>query len=233
LVSCIVDCRISETELKSLTNLGLNIILCPKSSKLYQAISSHPDIQIFIFNKSTLVLQKEISEDFIDKLQNLNIKIISSQGSLTHNYPHDIILNCFLLGDLFIHNLNYTDNAIISLLDNAYKKIHVKQGYSKCSTAIVSPKAVITSDIGIAKALNSESVDVLFVGPGDIILEGMNYGFIGGCCGLLDEHNIAFFGSLDRYKYGKEIKDFLRKHKVEYHCLMDQKLTDRGSLFRL
>ncbi|WP_139904344.1 DUF6873 family GME fold protein [Clostridium thermarum] len=230
---CIVDCRISESESLALSKLGLTALLCPRHSNLYAAISSHPDIQIFVHNKKHLIVQKKLDPLFINQFLELGIEVTLSEAELTSEYPHDIILNCFRLGDLFVHNLKYTDNKILEALDSTTKKIHVKQGYTKCSTAIVNEGAVITNDIGIAKALTTEKIDVLYLPHGDIVLEEMNYGFIGGCCGLLDEKNIAFFGSLDKYIYGKEIKDFLRKHKVEYHYLMDEKLTDRGSLLMI
>lgn len=230
---CIVDCRTSEKELYSLSTLGIEPLLCPKCDSLYSAISSHPDIQIFIAAKGNLIVQKNIENSFLNLLISLVNKVTLSKASLSCDYPHDIILNCFILGDLFVHNLNYTDDKIIQSLGSSIRKVHVKQGYTKCSTAIINNESVITNDTGIAKALQKEKVDVLYLPPGDIILEDMNYGFIGGCCGLLDEKNIAFFGSLDKYMYGKEVKEFLKKHKVDYHYLMDDKLTDRGSLFML
>lgn len=233
MIHCIVDCRITEKEFASLSRLGVNALLCPKHNSLYYAISSHPDIQIFILNKDHLIIQKDLDKFLESSLHNIGKKLTYSEMSIGCKYPHDIILNCLILGDLFIHNLNYTDSKILSSLGSHVKKLHVKQGYTKCSTAIVSERAIITSDIGIAKALSDEKVDVLYVPPGDIILESMNYGFIGGCCGLLDERNIVFFGSLDKYAYGKEVKEFLKKHRVDYHCLMDEKLTDRGSLLVL
>jgi uncharacterized protein YlzI (FlbEa/FlbD family) len=230
---CIVDCRISEKESLALSKFGLTTLLCPKHNNLYNAISSHPDIQMFILNKKHLIVQKNLDELLMNKLIKLGKKVTLSEEDLASEYPHDIILNCFILGDLFLHNLKYTDSKILESLDTHIKKINVKQGYTKCSTAIVNERAVITNDSGIAKALIKEKVDVLYLPHGDIVLEDMNYGFIGGCCGLLDEKNIAFFGSLDKYIYGEQVKDFLRKHRVEYHYLMDEKLTDRGSLLMI
>lgn len=208
-------------------------LLCPKCHKLYEAISCHPDIQVFILSKNKLIVQNQIDKDLLDKLISLDKKVYFSKNSLSNKYPHDIILNSFILGELFIHNIKYTDDKIMELLPEGIKKINVNQGYSKCSSAIINDKAIITSDPSIAKALTIEKVDVLYIPPGDIILEGMNYGFIGGACGLIDERNIAFYGNLDKYMYGKEVKSFLKKHKVEWHSLSDGKLVDRGSILML
>ncbi len=213
--------------------MGIEAVLCPKCQNLYDAISSHPDIQVFQLNKNHLIVQNQLDDHLLKKLKSLGKKISFSTNSLSNKYPHDIILNCFILGELFIHNIKYSDSKIVELLPENTRKIHVNQGYSKCSTAIVNDKAVITSDPSIAKALSIEKVDVLYLPPGDIILEGMNYGFIGGSCGLLDSKNIAFFGNLDKYIYGREVKAFLKKHKLSWHSLSNGKLIDRGSILML
>nr|WP_315672717.1 hypothetical protein [Clostridium sp. 19966] len=129
-----------------------------------------------------------------------------------------------------MHNLKYTDKTILDSLNSSIKRISVNQGYTKCSTAIISKNAVMTSDKCIAKALLENKVEVLFLPPGDILLPDLAYGFIGGACGLLDYNNLAFFGNINRYKYGSEVKHFLRKHNIEAYCLSDDKLSDRGTL---
>ena len=136
------------------------------------------------------------------------------------------------IGNLFIHSVNYTDTNLLSLLKNK-KLINVKQGYTKCSTCIVNNHAIITSDISIAKALSLEKIDVLLIPPGDILLPGLNYGFIGGATGLIEDNVLAFYGHLDYYLYGKEVLKFLNKHKVEPVFLRNGKLIDRGSIFRI
>jgi hypothetical protein len=113
------------------------------------------------------------------------------------------------------------------------KFINVKQGYTKCSTCVVTNQAVITSDTSIAKSLSLEKIDVLLIPPGDIILPGMNYGFIGGATGLVENDVLAFYGHLDHYLYGKDVLSFLKKHKVEPMFLRNGKLIDRGSIFRV
>jgi hypothetical protein len=111
--------------------------------------------------------------------------------------------------------------------------INVKQGYTKCSTAIISNNAVMTSDKGIAKALSTNGIDVLLLPPGDILLPGLDYGFIGGTCGMIDERTIAFFGDLYKYAWGHEVLKFLEKHKVHPIFLGKGKLIDRGSIFTI
>lgn len=69
----------------------------------------------------------------------------------------------------------------------------------------------MTSDIKIGKILKENNIDVLLLPPGDIILPGLDYGFIGGTCGLLDNNTLAFYGNLNTYKYGDEVLFFFEK----------------------
>ena len=150
---------------------------------------------------------------------------LNSSGRLT-------CLNSLSIGNLFVHSINFTDPNLLSLTKDK-KLINVKQGYTKCSTCIVNNHAIITSDVSIAKALSPEGMDVLLIPPGDILLPGLNYGFIGGATGLIEDNVLAFYGHLDHYLYGKEVLEFLKKHRVEPVFLRNGKLIDRGSIFRV
>lgn len=224
-----VDYRISDEERKSLSKFDYEILIVPPSSNLYKAVSGHPDMLLHIADKDTIVVHKDMDIEFIEKLKKHNINVLLSNKSLKSSYPLDISLNALNLNSIFIHNVRYTDSNLIALMQN--KKIKsVKQGYTKCSTAVVNDNAVMTSDKGIAKVLIEEGIDVLFLHPGDILLPGLNYGFIGGCCGLIDKNIIAFYGDLRNYSYGREVTEFLKKYKVEPVFLSSGKLVDRGSI---
>ena len=78
-----------------------------------------------------------------------------------------------------------------------------------------------------------EDYDILWLPPGDILLPSLNYGFMGGVGGKISDDSLAFFGKLDYYKYGKEIKLFLSKYDIKPIYLSQGKLIDRGSLMCL
>lgn len=226
----IIDFRTTEEEKYTLTNLGYKILICPPSRLLYEAVCGHPDMLLHIIDRKTIMVHKDMDKNFVETLKNINFDVIFSINSLKDTYPEDIILNSISLPELFIHNLKYTDANLLSYMKNK-TLINVKQGYTKCSTAIVSKTSVMTSDKTIAKALSKENIDVLLLPPGDILLPGLNYGFIGGCCGLLDQNSMAFYGDLNCYAFGKEVLNFLKKYEVEPIFLRRGKLIDRGSLF--
>lgn len=232
---CFVDYRVTNEELLSLSRLNMNPILIPKCNELYEAINGHPDIQLNILkNKSSvdIIVQKNISRQFKEILKSNNINYIVSKKLLSHTYPNDIILNSLILEKYFIHNLKYTDEKLLKS-QNLKVNINVSQGYTKCSILPVRDNALITSDKGIFESLKDYDFDILLLPPGDILLPSLNYGFIGGVGGMISTDKMAFFGDLDSYKWGDEIKKFLFKYDVSPISLRKGKLIDRGSLLTL
>lgn len=229
------DYRITDEEILNLSKLNIEVIKIPKCNRVYEAINGHPDIQINVLKNSTnnkLIVHKDISEDFRNILEEKNIKYIVSEKSLERSYPSDIILNALILKDYFIHTLAYTDE---NLFNSQISKINVNvpQGYTKCSVLPINENALITSDKGIYKVLKEYDFDILLLPPGDILLPSLDYGFIGGTGGMISNNRIAFFGELDCYKYGNEVKSFLTRHGVSPIYLKKGKLIDRGSLIVL
>lgn len=230
--SVLTDFRISEIEKENLYKLGFETILVPPSSTLYEAVCGHPDMLLHIADITNIVVHRNMASSFINELTASGFRVLLSDESLGASYPFDIRLNGLNIGNIFLHNLKYTDAALMKMVKNK-KLINVKQGYTKCSAAIVNEQAVITSDKGIYNSLVPEGIDVLLLPPGHIELPGLNYGFIGGCCGLLEEGTMAFYGDLNEYIYGKEVLHFLKKHDVKPVFLRKAPLIDRGSLFSL
>lgn len=227
-----VDNRINNIELDNLKKLNKKIFKVPSCELLYPAISAHPDILMNIIDSKNILVHKNMNYDFLCLIKKSGFNVIYSNNSLCSSYPEDIILNALTLDNVLVHNLKFTDKILLDL--NKHKKlIHVKQGYTKCSIAVVDNNSIITSDVSIAKILSKENFNVLLLPPGDIILEGLNYGFIGGTCGLVEDKVLAFYGSLEHYVYGKEVLNFLKEHKVEPLFLRDGKLVDRGSILSI
>ena len=232
---CFIDYRVTKEELLNLSKLNMNPILVPKCNEVYEAINGHPDIQLNILkNKSSdkVIIQKNISQDFKEILKSNNINYIVSKNSLSNTYPDDIILNSLILENYFIHTLKYSDE---NLFKSQASKIHINvpQGYTKCSILPVRDNSLITNDQGIYNTLKNFNFDILLLPPGDILLPSLNYGFIGGVGGMISNDKMAFFGDLDSYKWGDDIKKFLFKYDISPIALKKGKLIDRGSLLTL
>ena len=230
---CFIDYRTSDEEINNLKSLNLNVIKVPQCSNVYSAIDGHVDIQMNLLkNKSDhkIIVHKDIPSYFKKILEENHLTYILSKSSLSNTYPGDIILNSLILDDYFIHNLKFTDENLLNS-QSGKTFINVPQGYSRCSILPVKEKAVITSDKGVFKALKEHDFDVLLVPPGDILLPSLDYGFIGGTGGMISENLMGFFGDLEDYEYGDEVKQFLYKYDVNHISLKKGKLVDRGSLF--
>ncbi|SFU28105.1 hypothetical protein SAMN04487886_10011 [Clostridium sp. DSM 8431] len=229
---CFIDYRTTDEEIQSLKKLDLIPIKVPKSTKVYEAINGHVDIQLNILykEKKLIIVQKDIDKEFLDELSMHDINYVLSKNSLSSKYPDDIILNALISDSIFIHNLKYTDKNLLPFQKNK-KIIDVKQGYTKCSVLPVGHNAFVTSDKGIYTALKEIDMECLLLPPGDIELPSLNYGFIGGIGGLISPEKLVIFGELDYYKYGDELYKFLYKMDVEPISLKKGRLYDRGSLF--
>lgn len=226
---CFVDYRTTEEEINSLKNLNYDVIKIPKDNNLYEAINGHTDIQLNILNRYTIIVNKNINLSFKELLKTKNINFIESDSTLSFKYPSNISLNAYITDNYLVHNLKFTDKKILDYCKNK-KIIHVNQGYTKCSILPLREKAIITNDTGIYNTLKSENFDILLLPFGDIELSGFNYGFIGGVGGMISNDSMAFFGSLDNYAFGNEVKKFLYKYDIKPIYLSNTKLIDRGSL---
>ena len=228
---CFVDYRTSNEELLNLKKLNIDTIIVPKTNLVYPAIDGHVDIQLNVIDKitKTIIVQKDIDDNFLKLVSDKNINYILSDKSLGNNYPQDVSLNALILKDYFIHNTNCTDKNLLSS-QKGKTIINVNQGYTKCSILPINDTALITNDKGIYNALNKDIFDILLLPPGDIVLPSLDYGFIGGTGGMISPDKLGFFGELSQYKYGNEVYNFLYKYDVEPISLRKGKLIDRGSL---
>ena len=109
--------------------------------------------------------------------------------------------------------------------------LNVKQGYSKCSVCPVTETAFITDDEGIAFAGKTAGFDVLKVKKGSVSLSGYEYGFIGGCCGMVDADKLLFCGNAKLHDNYEDIKSFVNNYKIEIISLNGNQPTDIGSFF--
>lgn len=159
----------------------------------------------------------------------LGDKVIhANPQEIGYSYPGNIAFNAACTGRYFIHNTAHTSKR---LLDAAVSKgmsiIDVKQGYTKCNTAVIDKTSVITSDKGICKAA-SPHLDVLLIRPGHILLRGFEYGFIGGTCGRIG-NEIIFNGDISAHPDYDEIQAFIESRGLNIKYF-DYPLEDIGSI---
>lgn len=149
-------------------------------------------------------------------------------------YPSDCALNCLLIGNHAIGRGDILAPELSALLDETGTALlGVRQGYARCSVAAVDERSVITADRGIAAAMTGAGFDVLLILPGEIILEGYDTGFIGGCCGKLSADRMLFCGNPLLHPDGKRILAFLEERGISAEFTHEGELTDFGGFITL
>ncbi len=225
-VTHVIISQCANSIIHSLNSIGINTILAEKCNFLNEAECHHADMQcVHLGNNEIFVLSE--CNNLKRQLEDLKFNVYTTQKRLKKNYPHNVLLNACILGDTIICNPDTVDKE---LLQKHRKVISVKQGYCRCSIAVVSQNAVITADEGIYRSLKNSDIDCLKISTGNIELPGFDYGFIGGCCGKLSKDILAFSGKLESHPNSDNIKAFLRNYNVYSENLNNEKLIDIGGI---
>lgn len=105
-------------------------------------------------------------------------------------YPGDILFDA-----LAVNGRVYGKKGFVSryILRENEVLVPVRQGYARCSVAMLSERCAVTSDRGLASVLSEDGISVLLIRSGYIRLDGYNTGFIGGAGGRLRGRSLLFF----------------------------------------
>lgn len=197
---------------RSLAEKGYKIIPTKKISAFLEPEQRHADMQELI-------------------IQNRRFRIEDCQGPVAKDYPQNVRLNCLFLGGKLYGKMDAADASVLAFCrEKGIPLVHVKQGYTRCSSLVIGDKAVITADKTIAKALKADGAEVLSIQPGHIRLEGFEYGFIGGS-GFFDNGTTYFFGNITKHPDYERIKVFCAKYNSKIEILnREEPLTDIGGV---
>lgn len=227
----IIDSRLDDLQKKQLKASSIDLLEVGPCEALYEAVSCHPDIQCHPLGGNRILIAPNASRSLKDHLIHQNFELVIGNTVLEGNYPNNIAYNVARIGDVAFHNTACTDPVLKNeLIKQGVKLVHVNQGYTKCSVAIVSERALITADRGIAAAARDNGFDALLIRPGFISLKGLNYGFIGGACGLTSFDEITFIGDITRHPDFSLISRFILNHGKRIRFLRGVGLSDFGSI---
>lgn len=230
----IVDGRISREIEENLIRLGLKIIKTIKCNNVDESISYHPDIVIHPINHKTLVIAPSVFDYYKLALKDFDVKVIKGEKRLGREYPDDIAYNIGRIGNLAIHNFKHTDSLTKYYLSKENLEfVDIKQGYSKCSLAVLGEKAAMTSDYGIYNKLSDLGYNILLIQAGYIGLQGQTYGFIGGTNGNISKDKTVFSGSFNNHPNRDAIVRFMEKNKIDFEILSKERITDIGTIIAL
>ncbi len=225
----IVDKKIPVEAKANLQQLG-ELLEIETTGIVYPAISGHPDI-FFTQIDDQLVVAPNLPSKYFDVLESAKINFLTDENPVGSAYPETAKYNAVITSKYLVHNTKITDPKVLQLCENKLK-IHVNQGYSRCNLIFLGENHAITSDPGIAKCLNKNSVETLFVSPQGIDLPGFKNGFFGGCCGVFQD-KFFVLGNLDKYPDGEKVRDFMRRIGFEIVELCDTELFDGGGVLFL
>lgn len=207
----------------TLEALGFSVVPLPSDDGLNRIVAAHADTLIFDDGKI-------INEDYLRKLPQFLWNLFTPSKDRPHgNYPHDTVFNALKISQHLFCGKAVSENVIAYAGKQGLDLVTVKQGYAHCATLAIDEKnAAITADRGMAAAMERVGVNVLRISAGHIILEGTEYGFIGGASFVdRDERRIYFFGDISGHPDYRAITDFITN--LGFSALsLDGPLTDIG-----
>lgn len=216
---------------------GFETLLLKKNDRLQSPVSSHADMLLFSVDNKIFISRSYASHvtNTLDRLQEYGYTFVLCDGEPECVYPYDILFNMAKIGSTVLGKMKYIDRGVKKYLrEKGYYLENVNQGYTKCSTVILNDRAIITADTGIAKKAESCGIDVLLIENSidSVKLDGYDYGFLGGACGLLYP-KLYFCGNIYLHPCHTQILEFCASHKVELVSLTQEPLYDVGGIFFL
>ena len=209
-----------------MNNYHINILSPSPLKNIDGAEKYHADMSVCHLGGNRFIADENNTE-LINGFVSLGAEFSTCSGIDAKNPK----LNVCFLKNRIICNKDKTDRKILDFCtERDIEILHTKQSYSACSIAVVNENAVITADNSIYELCRVNKIDVLKIHEGYIRLDGYNYGFIGGCCGLIDKGLMVFSGDITRHPDYLNIKAFTDNYGVDIQSLGSNDLYDIGGI---
>lgn len=224
----IVGERYRKTTGAALEDLGFHVIYMPDNPNVDSRVAGHADLSVLRTGESEIFLAPHLKgTEFETSIRNIGYDIIFPEIPQGKEYPLDADFNIVFLGN---NMLCGRKNRLADRLSasHGFDRIAISQGYARCSTCIVSEKALITADSSIESAALALGYDVLKIHPGFFKLPGFDYGFIGGSSFLIDR-KLYFTGSISSHEDKESFLNFLFRHNAEPVFLSSEPAEDIGT----
>lgn len=217
--------------IKAIEEMGHRVIESDTIDVFHNPEQKHADMQILPTDNDIFILNE--CTNLKDKLYDKNLIFCKQKAGKM--YPENILLNFLFFNNTIYGKLSAIDGNLLEYCQKKNIKIfNVNQGYTRCSTLVINDNAVITSDVSIKKAMKNNGADVLLISQGNIMLEGFNYGFIGGASGKLNDNTIVFFGNVEDHPDFKVIEQFCCRYNSNIEILCKaMPLTDIGGIVKV
>ena len=215
---------------QTISRYGTPISL-PPLEKLPHPVGGHPDMLMAKIGDVLFVHREYEAGQRI--LKALGVPFFFSEKTVGKAYPDDIALNCFSAGGCLFGKLSAVSDEVKAYAQREGLALkNVRQGYAKCSSAVIE-NVLVTADRGICAAASAEGLETLLISPWRIGIEVYDTGFIGGASMILDEQTIGFFGCLASHPEGEKVRAFFEKNGIQVVELSKGALFDYGGAVRV
>lgn len=219
--------------IRGLRRCGVETVPTGPRPALARAVQCHADMLCHPLGGARIVVARG-EKELRARLEAHGFTVTESVSEIESPYPNDAALNAARIGNRMIANPQILDRTILEdCRENGIELLPVRQGYAKCSVAVVDENSILTPDAGIAAAASSAGLDVLKVRPGFVELPGYPCGFLGGAYGMIGKKRLAFAGDLRTHPDCEKIEAFLRAKQIEIVCLCGGPLLDVGGILPL
>jgi hypothetical protein len=196
----------------------------------YKAISGHSDI-FFCPTPAGLLVAPNLPEKYFGILDQSSITYSKGKLPVGKDYPETARYNSLVTDKFIIQNSSISDPEIRQI-NAELEIIPTKQGYVRCNLIALPNETFITSDRGIEKSLKNHKLEVLYVDPTSVQLDGFKNGFFGGACGL-NGNTLFICGSLKYIKEKAFIEAFAERAGVSIVELYNGPPVDVGTMMFL
>lgn len=225
----LLDRKMPEAAKEKLAAYG-EIVEFATEGITYEAISGHPDI-FFCPTPAGLIVAPNLPEEYFRILDQNKIHYIIGSLPVGKEYPETARYNSLVTDEFIIQNPSGSEPEIRNI-NTELEIIPSKQGYVRCNLIALPNNTYIASDRGIEKSLIQRNLEVLYVDPTCIKLDGFGNGFFGGVCGLL-VNTLFVCGSLEYINEQSGIESFAAQAGVSVIELYDGKPVDVGTILFL
>ncbi len=213
---------------KGISSLGITPIYLPANPFVDKRLQWHADLSVFRSGGADIVLAPYLREtEFAQKMIDLGMNCIFADIKQGSKYPEDTQLNACAVGRYLFCSEGISYEGITRMYKRPFR-ISVKQGYCGCSICVVDENSIITADRAIAAAATEKGIDSLLISPGHIMLEGFEYGFIGGAGFRLPGDSMLFTGQFNMHPDYEKIINFLLERNISTKFLTDLPVFDIG-----
>ncbi|MDO4815354.1 MAG: hypothetical protein Q4A83_01955 [Bacillota bacterium] len=205
---------------------NISAICAGNNNFVDERLCGHIDLSVAHMGENRISAAEYLkNSEFVNKLTQLGFDVKFVANPKSESYPDDAAMNVCIIGENVICNPKTASEIVTA----GRQILSCKQGYTKCTVAVVDANSIITSDKSIAANSALYGIESLLIDDSFVKLQGFNKGFIGGASFKISRNRIAFTGIIKNDEAKSAIENFLSVRGIEAEYLTDEEIFDIGS----